>query len=47
MIKLCGNSFDKPLPIIFPSDWKKAHLVPVHKKRDKQCLKVIELFPNL
>ena len=23
----------------FPSDWKKAHVVPVHKKRDKQCLK--------
>ena len=23
----------------FPSDWKKAHVAPVHKKRDKQCLK--------
>ena len=23
----------------FPSDWKKAHVVPVHKKGDKQCLK--------
>ena len=48
MIKLCGNSICKPLSIIFndclkegkfPSYWKKAHVVPVHKKRDKQCLK--------
>ena len=48
MIKLCGNSICKPLSIIFndclkkrkfPSDWKKAHVVPVRKKRDKQCLK--------
>ena len=48
MIKLCENSKCKPLSIIFndclkegkfPSDWKKAHVVPVHKKGDKQCLK--------
>ena len=48
MIKFCGNSIYKPLSIIFndclkerkfPSDWKKAHVVPVHKKGDKQCLK--------
>ena len=48
MIKLCGNSICKPLSINFndflkgekfPSDWKKAHVVPVHKKGDKQCLK--------
>ena len=48
MIKLCGNSICKPLSIIFndclkegkfPSDWKKAHVVSVHKKGDKQCLK--------
>ena len=54
MIKLCGNSICKPLSIIFndclkegkfPSDWKKAHVVPVHKKGDKQCLKIIDLFP--
>ena len=47
MIKLCGNSICKPLSIIFndclkegkfPSDWKKAHVVPVHRKGDKQCL---------
>ena len=48
MIKLCVNSICKPLSIIFndclkegkfPSDWKKPHVVPVHKKGDKQCLK--------
>ena len=48
MIKLYGNSICKPLSITFndslkegklPSDWKKAHVVPVHKKGDKQCLK--------
>ena len=51
---MCGNSICKPLSIIFndclkegkfPSDWKKAHAVPVHKKGDKQCLKIIDLFP--
>ena len=54
MINLCGSSICKPLSIIFndcikevkfSSDWKKAHVVPVHKKRDKQCLKIIDLFP--
>ena len=47
MIKFCGNSICKPLSVTFndclkegkfPSDWKKAHVVPVHKKGDKQCL---------
>ena len=46
--KLCENSICKPLSIIFndclkegnfPSDWKKAHVVPVHMKGDKPCLK--------
>ena len=45
---MCGNSICKPLSIIFndslkegkfPSDWKKAHVAPVHKKGDKHCLK--------
>ena len=54
MIKLCGNSVCKPLSILFndclkegkfPSGWKKAHVSPVHKKGDKKCLKVIDLFP--
>ena len=39
------NSISKPLEIIFkycigkeqcPSEWKKANVVPVHKKGDKQ-----------
>ena len=43
-IKLCGNSICKPLSIIcndylkerkISSDWKKAHVLPVHKKGDK------------
>ena len=48
MIKLCGNSICKPLSIIFndclnkgkfPHEWKKANVVPVYKKGDKQRLK--------
>ena len=33
---------------IFPSDWKKGNIVPVHKKNDKQCLnnyRPISLLP--
>ena len=48
MIKLCGISICKPLEIIFqnclrsgkfPSEWKKAKMVPTFKKCDKQCIK--------
>ena len=48
MIKLCGNSICKPLSIIFndclnkgkfPHEWKKANVVPVHKKGNKQSFK--------
>ena len=48
MIKLCGKSICKPLSITFngylnegkfPREWKKANVVPVHKKRNKQSLK--------
>ena len=44
MIKLCGNSICKPLSIIFndclnkgsfPHKWKKANVVPVHKKGNR------------
>ena len=44
MIKLCGNSICKPLSIIFndclnegkfPHEWKKANIVPVHKKENR------------
>ena len=48
MIKICGKSLCKPLEMIFkscikkveyPSEWKKANVVPAHKKGDKQLLK--------
>ena len=48
MRKNCGKSICKPLQLIFsqyidtgsfPLEWKKANVVPVHKKGDKQCLK--------
>ena len=48
MIKLCGNSVCNPLSIIFndclnegkfPHEWKKANVVSVYKKGNKQCLK--------
>ena len=44
MLKLCGKSICKPLVLIFqscikqgkvPTEWKKANIVPVHKKGDK------------
>ena len=42
MLKLCDKSIYKPLNIIFkscltqhifPSEWKKANVVPIHKKK--------------
>ena len=48
MTKICGKSLRKPLEMIFnsciikgeyPSEWKKANVVPVHKKGNKQSLK--------
>ena len=47
MLKVCGTSVYKPLEIIFnqcletgvfPSEWKKGNIVPIHKKGDKQIL---------
>ena len=47
MLKICGSSIYKPLEVIFkqcietgffPSEWKKANIVPIHKKGDKQTL---------
>ena len=47
MIKMCDESLLRPLSIIFPnslkssiypSNWKKANVIPVHKKDDKQCV---------
>ena len=47
MLKLCRVSICKPLKIIFknfisngffPNDWKKANVVPIHKKNNKQVV---------
>ena len=57
MLKICGDSFCRPLEVIFndclasgiyPSDWKKGNIVPVYKKNDKQRLnnyRPISLLP--
>ena len=59
MIKLCSKSIIYPLKIIFeaslqkgtfPSCWKKANVVPVHKKEDRNLIKncrPISLLPIL
>ena len=47
MLRLCRDSIWKSLKIIFknclkegifPDEWKKANVVPIHKKNDKQIL---------
>ena len=52
MIKLCGKSITYPLKLIFeaslqegtfPSCWKKANVVPVHKQEDKKLSKKLLL----
>ena len=57
MLKICGDSICKPLNISFknclrtgkfPLEWKKANIVPIHKKGDKQTVKnyrPVSLFP--
>ena len=46
MIKICDSSIVEPLCVIFekclstgqyPSIWKKANIIPVHKKGSRQC----------
>ena len=48
MIKICGESICKPLELIFrmcidegifPNQWKKANVVPIHKKNEKNLVK--------
>ena len=48
MIKACGNSISLPLKlmfksmineVVFPKDWKKSNVVPVHKKESKNLIK--------
>ena len=48
MLKLCESAITKPLDLIFknclvsntfPDVWKKANVIPVYKKGDKQLLK--------
>ena len=48
MLKVCGPSIYKPLEIIFnqclqtgvfPFEWKKGNIVPIHEKGDKETLK--------
>ena len=45
MLKICGSSILKPLAMIFkqcietgvvPSEWKKANIIPIHKKGTKK-----------
>ena len=47
MLKICSDSICRPLNIIFktylrtdkfPLEWKKASIVPIHKKGDKQTI---------
>ena len=48
MVRICDDSICKPLKLIFgsslesgkfPSEWKKANVVQIHKRSDKQILK--------
>ena len=57
MLKICGNTIYKPLQLIFrsciengkfPSEWKKANGVSVHRKGNKQTLenyRTVSLLP--
>ena len=48
MLKICGDFICEPLEMIFkqvlltgvfPSEWKKGNIAPIHKKGDKQNIK--------
>ena len=45
MLKICGSTIYRPLETIakealsaslFPSEWKKGNIVPIHKNGNKQ-----------
>ena len=58
MIQLCGKSIVKTAKYLFessltagafPEDWKKANIIPVHKKESRNCLnnyRPISLLPK-
>ena len=48
MLKICGDSICTQLDMIFkqalltgvfPSNWKKGNIVPIHKKGDKENIR--------
>ena len=43
MIQVCGDTVITPLSIIetciYPDDWKRANVTPIHKKEHKQIIK--------
>ena len=57
MLKACGNSISFPLKLmfksminegVFPEDWKKSNVAPIHKKESKNLIKnyrLISLLP--
>ena len=56
MLKLCDQSIVKPLSIIFkncklrktfPDLWKKANIVPIHKKGEKDLIKNFHSLGNI
>ena len=62
MLKLCDKSIVKPLSIIFnnyklkntfPNLWKKANVIPIHKKGEKDLIKnyrpvsLLPIFENI
>ena len=56
ILKVCGSCIYKPLGMIFkqcietdvfPSEWKMGNIVPIHKRGDKQTLKIYLPVPLL
>ena len=55
MIKMCDSAIIKPLALLFcfsmmscvyPDQWKKGNIIPVHKKMISSVLIIITLFPS-